>query len=61
MDHQQKHREHKEHEREEKKQEKKEHEQELAKDGLPFHPAWRVALGSVLVLLAVAMWAVFWR
>jgi hypothetical protein len=43
-------------EREHEKKEHKKHEQEQEKNSLPFHPAWLVAVGTVLVLLAVLVW-----
>lgn len=57
MDHKEQHHQHHEKEREEKKKEKKEHEhQQEKKDFLPFHPAWLVGVGIVLVLAATLVW-----
>jgi hypothetical protein len=52
MDHQEKHHEH----------HKKEREHEIhahhqgKSDPLPFHPAWLVVFGTVLILVAIAIW-----
>jgi hypothetical protein len=56
MDHKEQH--HQKHvkEREHEKKERKEHEHAEEKSPLPFHPAWLVALGAVLVLAAVLIW-----
>jgi hypothetical protein len=56
MDHKEQHHERHEKEREEHKKKQKQHEQEEAKSGLPFHPAWFVVLGVVMVLVAVLIW-----
>jgi hypothetical protein len=32
---------------------------EAEKSSLPFHPAWLVVVGAVLVLVAVLVWTVF--
>jgi hypothetical protein len=59
MDHKEQH--HLKHlkERQREKQEHHHHEQEAEKSALPFHPAWLVAVGAVLVLAAVVIWTVF--
>ena len=56
MDHKEQH--HLKHkmEREHEKKEHKKHEQQQRKDSLPFHPAWLVAVGTVLVLAALLVW-----
>jgi hypothetical protein len=56
MDHKEQH--HQKHlkEREHEKKEQKKYEQRQEKDFLPFHPAWLVALGVVLVLATVLIW-----
>lgn len=56
MDHKEQH--HLKHakEREHEKKQHKEHEHAAEKSPLPFHPAWLVAFGVVLVLLAVLIW-----
>jgi quinol-cytochrome oxidoreductase complex cytochrome b subunit len=56
MDHQEQHHEHHRKEREEKKKERKEHEHQEEKSALPFHPAWIVAVGVVLVVTALLIW-----
>jgi hypothetical protein len=56
MDHKEQHHQHHEHERKEPKREQKEYEKEQEKSSLPIHPAWFVALGVVLVLVAVSIW-----
>jgi hypothetical protein len=58
MDHKEQH--HQKHvkEREHEKKERKEHEHAEEKSLLPFHPAWLVVLGAVLVLAAVLIWTV---
>jgi hypothetical protein len=58
MDHKDQHRHHHEHERAERKKEERESEKEWEKSVLPFHPAWLVVLGVVLVLVAVSIWTV---
>jgi hypothetical protein len=60
MDHKEQH--HQKHmkEREHEKKEHKQHEQQQGKNPLPFHPAWLVAVGAVLVLAAVLVWSVLW-
>lgn len=59
MDHQEQH--HQKHlkEREHEKKEHRKHEGEAAKSSLPFHPAWLVAVGAVLVLAAMLVWTLF--
>ena len=47
-------------EREHEKKEHKKHEQQQEKNPLPFHPAWLVAVGAVLVLAAVLIWTLLW-
>lgn len=56
MDHKEQHHQHHEKERAEKKKEQKEHERQEEKSALPFHPAWLVAVGVVLTLLALLVW-----
>ena len=46
-------------EREEKKKEQKEYEEKQEKSLLPFHPAWLVGVGIVLVVVAVLVWTFF--
>jgi hypothetical protein len=59
MDHKEQH--HLKHvkEREHEKKEHQQHEREAEKSALPFHPAWLVVVGAVLVLVAVLVWTVF--
>ena len=59
MDHQEQHHQHHQKEREEKKKEEKAHEREQEKSSLPFHPAWLVGVGVVLVVIAVLVWTFF--
>ena len=56
MDHKDQH--HQKHikEREHEKKEHKQHEQQQERNALPFHPAWLVAVGAVLVLAVVLIW-----
>jgi hypothetical protein len=56
MDHKEQHHLHHQKEREQKKKEEKAHERAEEKSALPFHPAWLVGLGVVLVLAAVLVW-----
>lgn len=56
MDHQEKHHQHHQKEREEKIKHQKEHERQELKSSLPFHPAWLVVVGVVLVLAATTIW-----
>jgi hypothetical protein len=58
MDHHEQHHQHHEKEREQRKKEQKEYEREHEREdsALPFHPAWLVAVGGVLVLAAVLIW-----
>jgi hypothetical protein len=60
MDHQEQH--HLKHikEREHEKKEHKAHEQQHEKDMLPFHPAWFVVIGTLLVVMAVGIWTFLW-
>jgi hypothetical protein len=55
MDHKEQHHQKHKMEREHEKEEHKKHEQQR-KDSLPFHPAWLVAVGVVLVLAVVLIW-----
>jgi hypothetical protein len=59
MDHQEKH--HEEH-RKEREREVHHHPTHTGNgsDSLPFHPAWLVVFGTVLVLLAMAIWTLLW-
>lgn len=56
MDHKEQHHQHHEKEREEKKKHHAQHEAEAQNQPRTIHPLWFVALGVVLVLLAVAAW-----
>jgi quinol-cytochrome oxidoreductase complex cytochrome b subunit len=56
VDHKEQHHQKHVHEREEEKKEQKEHEREDDKSWLPFHPAWLVGIGVVLVVAAVLIW-----
>ena len=56
MDHKEKHHQEHEKERERRKKEQKEHERREERSPLPFHPAWLVAVGVGLVLVAVLVW-----
>jgi quinol-cytochrome oxidoreductase complex cytochrome b subunit len=58
MDHHEQHHQHHEHQREEKKKEQKEFEHREEKSSLPFHPAWLVAVGAVLVVIAVLIYTI---
>jgi ABC-type Zn2+ transport system substrate-binding protein/surface adhesin len=60
MDHQEQHHQKHEHEREHEKMEHKKHEHEQEKNLLPFHPAWLIVVGTVLVLAAVLVWSLVW-
>ncbi len=60
MDHQDQHHEKHRHEREEKKKEQKEHEHQDDKSSLPFHPAWLVVVGIILVGAALLVWTFIW-
>ena len=55
MDHHEQHRQRHEKEREHEKKEHRKHEQE-GKNMLPFHPAWLVGVGAVLVLAVILVW-----
>lgn len=59
MDHKEQHHEHHRKEREEQKREQKEYERRHEQDRWPFHPAWLVLVGAVLVLVALAIWSFF--
>ena len=59
MDHKEQHHQKHQKEREHEKKEHKKHEQQ-GKNSLPFHPAWLVAVGAVLVLAAVLIWTLLW-
>jgi hypothetical protein len=56
MDHKEQHHEHHRKEREHENQEKKARERADEKSALPFHPAWFVAVGVVLILMVVGVW-----
>jgi hypothetical protein len=56
MDHKEQHHEHHRKEREHELKEKKAHERDDSERGLPFHPAWFVVVGVVLVSLVVGVW-----
>ena len=56
MDHKEQHHQHHEKQREERKKEHKDYEQAHGKSAWPFHPAWLVVLGVVLVAVALAIW-----
>jgi hypothetical protein len=60
MDHHEQHHQKHQKEREHEKKEHKMHEQQDDKSLLPFHPAWLVAVGTVLVLTAVLIWTLLW-
>jgi hypothetical protein len=59
MDHKEQHHQHHEKVREQHKKEKKEHEHQQEKSALPFHPAWLLVLGLVLVVTAILVWTFF--
>jgi hypothetical protein len=59
MDHKEQHHQHHEKEREQHKKEKKEHEHQQEKSRLPFHPAWLLGVGFVLVVAAILVWTLF--
>jgi hypothetical protein len=60
MDHKEQHQQHHQKEREHEKKEHTAHEREHEKKSfLPFHPAWLVGVGVVLVLTAVLVWTFF--
>ena len=59
MDHKEQHHQKHEKEREHEKKERKEHEQAAEKKLLPFHPAWLLAVGAALALVAVLLWTLF--
>jgi hypothetical protein len=61
MDHKEEHHLHHRRERELQKKEKKAYEHEQEKNLLPFHPAWLVGLGIVLVIAALLVWTFFLR
>jgi len=56
MNHKEQHHQKHEKEREHEKKEHKKHEQQQQKNSLPFHPAWLVAVGTVLVLVVLLIW-----
>jgi hypothetical protein len=56
MDHKEQHHLHHQKEREREKKEHKAHERAGEKSTLPFHPAWLVGLGALLVLTAALIW-----
>ena len=56
MDHHEQHHEHHKKEREHEKSEHKKHERQDDNRALPFHPAWFVAIGIVLVFVVVGLW-----
>ena len=56
MNHKEQHHQKHEKEREHEKKEHKKHEQQQEKNSLPFHPAWLVAVGTVLVLAVLLIW-----
>ena len=56
MDHKEKHHEHHEKEREHEKKLHKAHERAEEKRALPFHPAWFVAVGVVLIVKVLGVW-----
>ena len=60
MDHHEQHHEKHEKEREEKKKEQKSHEHQQEKSALPFHPAWLVFFGLLLIVLALLVWTFVW-
>jgi hypothetical protein len=60
MDHQEQHHQHHQKEREHEKKELRAHAQGSGhRNTLPFHPAWLVAVGIVLILAAVAIWTFY--
>jgi Ca2+/H+ antiporter len=56
MDRKEQRHEHHRHEREQRKKEEREHERRQEKSSLPFHPAWLVAAGVALTVVAVLVW-----
>jgi hypothetical protein len=56
MDQHDQHRQHHQKEREQEQKEQKVREREGERSALPFHPAWFVALGVVLILLVAGVW-----
>ena len=56
MNHKEQHHQKHEKEREHEKKEHKKHEQQQEKNLLPFHPAWLVAVGTLLVLVVLLIW-----
>jgi hypothetical protein len=56
MDRREQHHQHKEKAREQKKKKEKAFEEDYEKRRLPIHPAWLVALGVVLTVIAVYVW-----
>lgn len=60
MDHKEQHHQKHEKERELQKKEHKRHEGQRGSNPFPFHPAWFLPVGIVLVLVAVAIWSLLW-
>jgi len=60
MDHHEQHHQQHRKEREHEKHLQKEHEHQEEKSTLPFHPVWLVVVGVVMVLVAVAIWTLYW-
>jgi cytoskeletal protein RodZ len=56
MDHHEQHHQHHKEEREHEKKEHKAYERQHEKSALPFHPAWLVVVGFVLVVVALLLW-----
>jgi hypothetical protein len=56
MDHKEQHHEHHQKEREHERKKRHAHGREQPKNMMPFHPAWLVAVGVVLVLAALLVW-----
>jgi hypothetical protein len=61
MDHKEQHHQHHVHEREQEKKREKEHERAQEKRLLPVHPAWLMAVGSALVVIALLVWTFLLR
>jgi hypothetical protein len=59
VDHQQRHHEHHEKEREHEKKVHKALEREAGGKRRPFHPAWYLVVGAVLILAAILVWTLF--
>lgn len=60
MTHQQEHHQHHRKEREEKKEERKQHEHIQERRLGNIHPAWYLALGLVLTMVATLIWTFFY-